>query len=68
MAFIGLNIAMGTVKLPELQNYWTTNSIIGHPWFHLVMSRDRFMEILWHFHIVDNTKAPSRIDPNYNKI
>ena len=68
MAFIGLNIAMGIVKLPELRNYWTTNPIIGHPWFCSVMSRDRFMEILRYFHMVDNIKAPSRTDPNYNKI
>lgn len=33
MAFIDLNIVMGIVKLPELRNYWTTNPIIGHPWF-----------------------------------
>ena len=26
------------------------------------------MEILRHFHIVDNTTAPSRTDPSYNEI
>ena len=58
MAFIGLNTAMGIVNLPELRNYWTTNPIIGHPWFCSVMSRDRFMEILRYFHIVDNIRLP----------
>ena len=68
MAFIGLNLAMDIVKLPELRSYWATNPIIGHPWFHSVMSRDRFTEILRYFHIVDNTSAPSHSDPNYNNI
>ena len=68
MAFIGLNIAMGIVKLPELRNYWTINPVVGQPWFRSVTSRDCFMEILQYFHIVDNTKALSRTDPNYNKI
>ena len=68
LAFIGLNVAMEIVKLPELRNYWSTNTIVSYPWFRSVMSRDCFMEKLRYFHIVDNTTAPSRTDPGYNKI
>ena len=68
MAFIGMNIAMGIVSLPTLKQYWSTDQILGHPWFRNVMCCDRFMEILRYFHIVDNTSAPSRSDPNYNKL
>ena len=68
MAFIGMNIAMGIVSLPTLKQYWSTDQILGHPWFRNVMCRDRFMEILRYFHIVDNTSAPSRSDPDYNKL
>ena len=68
MAFIGINIAMGIVSLPAIRNYWSTNEILAHPWFRSVMSRNRFLEILRYFHVVDNSTAPSRTDPNYNKL
>ena len=68
MAFIGLNIAMGIMSLPAIQNYWSSDEILAHPWFRRVMSRNRFMEILQYFHVADNTTAPSRTDPNYNKL
>ena len=47
-----------------------SQKIIGqdlkHNWFSTVMSRNRFLEILCFFHIVDNT--PSRSDPSYNRL
>ena len=68
MAFIGINIAMGVVSLPSLKHYWTTDPILSHSWFGSVMSRNRFSQILRYFHIADNTTAPSRSDPDYNKL
>ena len=68
MAFIGLNIAMGVVQLPTLRSYWSTDPILGHPWFRTIMSRDRFMEIMHYFHLIDNATAPCPSDPNYNKL
>ena len=68
MAFIGMNIAMGVVSLPRLDQYWSTDPILSHPWFRTVMSRDRFREILRYIHVIDNTQAPSRSDPNYDKL
>ena len=68
MAFIGMNIAMGIVSLPKLDQYWSTDPILSHPWFRTIMSRDRFREILRYIHVVDNTQAPSRSDPNYDKL
>ena len=29
LAFLGLNIAMDVVNLPELDMYWSTKSIVG---------------------------------------
>lgn len=40
--FIGLNIAMGLLHLPQVRDYWSTNEIPATPWFPLIMSRDRF--------------------------
>ena len=42
LAFIGLNIAMGVLRLPQVRDYWSTNEILSTPWFPSVMSRDRF--------------------------
>ncbi len=63
-----MNVAMGIVSLPELKNYWSTEPLLSHPWFRTVMPRDRFMEILCYFHIVDNSIAPSHSDPDYDKL
>lgn len=41
-AFIGLNIAMGVMHLPQVKDYWCTSKILATPWFPSVMSRDRF--------------------------
>ena len=68
MAFVGINIAMGVVSLPAIRNYWSSDKILAHPWFRTVMSRNRFMETLQYFHVVDNSTAPSSTDPDYNKL
>lgn len=46
MAFIGMNIAMGIIPLPSLDEYWSTDPIMAHAWFPTVMSRNRFRQIL----------------------
>ena len=68
MAFIGINIAMGIISLPQVRDYWSCDPILNHKWFSTIMSRNRFLEILRYFHIVDNTTAQSRSDPNYNRL
>ena len=68
VAFIGVNIAMGVVSLPNINEYWSSNPIISHPWFRAVFSRDRFFQILRYIHVADNSKALSRTDPNYDKL
>ncbi len=68
MAFIGLNIAMGIVSLPETHDYWSTDPMLCHSWFRLVMGRDRFQQILRYIHLVDNTASVSRTDLHYDKL
>lgn len=67
-AFVGVNIAMGVVSLPAIDNYWSTNPILVHQWFRTVMSRNRYRQILRYVHIADNSKAPSRSDEHYDKL
>jgi len=32
-AFLGLNIAMGVLRLPQVRDYWSTHDILVTPWF-----------------------------------
>ena len=41
-AFIGMNIAMGMLWLPQVCEYWAMSAILSIPWFSSVMPRDRF--------------------------
>ena len=68
MAFVGLNIAIGIISLPSIEDYWSTDPILSHSWFHVIMSRDRFREILRYVHLVNNKKAPSRSNPHFDKL
>ncbi len=68
MAFIGINIAMGIISLPSLDDYWSVEPILSHSWFRVIMSRNRFREILRYIHIVDNTTAPDRNNPTHDKL
>ena len=61
-------IAMGVVSLPTLHDYWSTDTILSHPWFRTVMSRKRFNEILRYLHVVDNTTEPDRSVSGYDKL
>ena len=40
LAFIGLNIAMGLIQLPQLQDYWNKDEVLATPFFSSIMSRD----------------------------
>lgn len=68
MAFIGINIAMGIISLPSLDDYWSTDPILSHSWFHMIMPRNLFCEILRYVHVMDNTTTPDRTDPDFNKL
>ena len=68
MAFVGPNIAMGIISLPSIDDYWSTDPILSHSWFRVIMSRDCFWEILHYVHLVNNKKAPSRSNPHFDKL
>ena len=65
-AFVGLN--MGIVNLPKLLDYWSTNPLLQHPWFVLVMSRQCFFSIQRFFHFIDNSILASKGNPGYDKL
>ena len=61
MAFIAMNIAMGIVNISDVKDFWSTDPILSHPWFPSVMSRDRFLQILYYLyylHLNNNQNDP----------
>ena len=68
LSYFGMNIAMGIVSLPEISDYWSREPMLRVPWFPSVISRNKFLLISRYLHFADNSKAPSRDNPNYDKL
>lgn len=68
LAYLGMNIAMGIVDLPEHTDYWTQESMLRSPWFPCVMSLKRFKAISRFLHFADNALALSRDNPSYDRL
>ena len=68
LAFLGLNIAMGVVNLPEVNMYWPVNPLLDHPWFCSILPRNRFKQIVRFFHVVDNTTRSEHPDDKLFKV
>ena len=68
LAFLGLNIAMGIVGLPELEDYWTREPLLHVPWFPSVMSSKKFKAISRFLHFTDNSSSLPRNHPDYDKL
>ena len=56
--FLGIFIATGLVFLPNLQDYWETDSIYSQPGIVKEMSRNRFQQLCGRLHFYDNSLAP----------
>jgi hypothetical protein len=57
-AFLGLNINMGLMSLPDIKDYGSSEWIT-HKNFGDVMSRDRFQQIFWMMHVGNDTTIES---------
>ena len=68
MGYIGLNIAMGVVNLPNIQDYWTREPILQIPWFSTVMSQRKFLTLTRCLHFANNTNSLPRTDPSFDKL
>ena len=66
--FVGIQLATGIVHLPSMQDYWSTNPLVGIPGIVGGMTRDRFRAILSCLHVNDNSAAPARGTPGYNRL
>lgn len=68
MAFLGINVAMGILHLPQVKDYWSTDKILSTPWFPSIMSRDRFLTILKFLHLVDSTLQKRKGEEGYDPL
>ena len=66
--FVGMIIAMGLHQVPQLEDYWTSDSLLVVPGIVKGMPIDRFKVLLQWLHVNDNTTAKSRNDPNYDRL
>lgn len=66
--FLGMIVAMGLHKLPQLEDYWSADVLLGVPGIVSGMPIDRFKVLQKCLHINDNTKAKPRGDPEYDRL
>ena len=67
-AFIGLNLAMDLLRLPQVSDYWSTVEIFQTPWFPAIMSRDRFFFLLRCLHLVNSTEQKKKGEIGYDPL
>ena len=66
--FLGMLIAMGIHQLPSLEDYWSTDPLLGVPGITAGMSYKRFRAIRSSLHINDNTTAVGRDQPGFDRL
>ena len=68
LAFIGMNVAMGMLRLPQVRDYWTTHEVLSTPWFPTIMRRDRFFTLLRFLHLADSSKQKKKGEQGYDPL
>ena len=66
MAFLGINIGMGLLRLPQIQDYWSKSKVLSTPFFPSIMSRDRFQTILRYLHVNDSSLQKKSGEEGYD--
>ena len=57
-------IAMGVHRLPQLEDYWSSDILLGVPGIVDGMPIDRFKVLLQCLHLNDNTEMKRLLDPD----
>lgn len=66
-AFLGVQLLMGVVKLPNYRAYWSTDEILHQEFISRVMPKNRYEDLCINFHLNDNTN-PERGVPGHDKL
>ncbi|XP_020297799.1 piggyBac transposable element-derived protein 4-like, partial [Pseudomyrmex gracilis] len=67
-AFLGIILLMGTMPLPSLKDYWSTDRKCRIPYFAEVFRRDRFLQVFWMLHTNENTEGRQNMTTRTQKI
>ena len=67
-AFLGINLVMGMLRLPQVRDYWANDEIFSTPWLPSVMAHDRFFKIMRFIHIVDNSLQKRKGEDGYDSL
>lgn len=67
-AFIGINIIMGIVRLPNYALYWSNDEFFGNQGIKRVMTKNRFEELSCYLHFNDSSREPARGDRDYDRL
>jgi len=67
-SFVGMLIAMGLHDLPRTELYWSSARLFRVTPIAHIMPVKRFKKIRQAIHVNDNSTAPKRGDPNYDKL
>ena len=54
--------------MPSLKDYWSSDPALCDPYISNIMSLKRFQWLLSNIHLNDNSNAPSKADPNFDKL
>ena len=68
IAYFGIMIVMGMVRLPALADYWKRDPLFQCTIISESMARDRFFEIHKFLHFVDISTTPLPTDDNYDRL
>ena len=67
-AFLGINLAMGMLHLPQVRDYWAHNEFFSTPWFSSIMACDQFFKIMRYIHVVDNSLQNKKGEDGYDPL
>ncbi|KAL5510165.1 hypothetical protein EMCRGX_G005660 [Ephydatia muelleri] len=67
-AYLGFNMLMGLVQMPEIEDYWKTDPHFYYAPIATRISRTRFKEITRYLHFTDNTSLVPRGQRGHDKL
>ena len=67
-AFLGFVMATSIQRVPRLNDIWSGDWVLGVPALAAVFTRKRFWQLWSNLHLVDNTQAPGRTDPSFDRL
>ena len=67
-AYLGFMVVMGVNQLPEIRDYWSTDTKLNNSFISSRITRQRFEEITRYIHFVDNTTLPLRDEPGFHRL